>query len=120
MLVPPVCRTGQTKVYGVARHETAKIPCELEANPREVEFSWRFNNSMEMVDVPPNLVTSDQTRSQVSYTPDTDMEYGTLLCWGSNDQGAQQDACIFHVVPVGEWFIFSNFWYLLVLEKLLW
>ncbi|XP_025160189.1 nephrin isoform X4 [Harpegnathos saltator] len=97
----PVCQHGQTKVFGVARQETASIPCELEANPPEVSFTWKFNNTMEAVDIPQAHVTSDRTRSIASYTPMTELDYGTLLCWGSNDQGTQLEPCVYHIVPAG-------------------
>ncbi|XP_024883363.1 nephrin-like isoform X6 [Temnothorax curvispinosus] len=97
----PVCQHGQTKVFGVARQETARIPCELEANPSEVSFTWKFNNTMEAVNIPQAHVTSDRTRSTASYTPMTELDYGTLLCWGSNDQGTQLEPCVYHIVPAG-------------------
>lgn len=100
--VVPVCQHGQTRVFGVARQETASIPCELEANPPEVSFTWKFNNTMEAVDIPQAHVTSDRTRSTASYTPMTELDYGTLLCWGSNDQGGQLEPCVFHIVPAGK------------------
>ncbi|XP_020281650.1 nephrin-like [Pseudomyrmex gracilis] len=97
----PVCQHGQTKVFGVARQETANIPCELEANPPEVSFTWKFNNTMEAVDIPQAHVTSEHTRSIASYTPMTELDYGSLLCWGSNDQGTQLEPCVYHIVPAG-------------------
>jgi len=100
--VMPVCQHGQTKVFGVARQETAKIPCELEANPPEVSFTWKFNNTMEAVDIPQAQITSERTHSMAFYTPMTELDYGTLLCWGSNDQGTQLEPCIYHIVPAGE------------------
>jgi hypothetical protein len=100
--VVPVCQHGQTKVFGVARQETAKIPCELEANPPEVSFTWKFNNTMEAVDIPQAHVTSERTHSMAFYTPMTELDYGTLLCWGSNDQGTQLEPCVYHIVPAGE------------------
>ncbi|XP_014609285.1 PREDICTED: nephrin-like isoform X5 [Polistes canadensis] len=97
----PVCHSGQTKVFGVARQETTKIPCELEANPAEVSFTWKFNNTMEAVDIAQAHVTSVGTHSTASYTPMTELDYGTLLCWGSNDQGTQLEPCVYHIVPAG-------------------
>ncbi|XP_043490333.1 nephrin-like isoform X4 [Polistes fuscatus] len=97
----PVCHSGQTKVFGVARQETTKIPCELEANPAEVSFTWKFNNTMEAVDIAQAHVTSAGTHSTASYTPMTELDYGTLLCWGSNDQGTQLEPCVYHIVPAG-------------------
>ncbi|XP_053986545.1 protein sidekick-like isoform X3 [Hylaeus volcanicus] len=95
----PVCHQGQVKAYGMARQETMKIPCELEANPPDVSFTWKFNNTMEAIDIPQSQVTSERTRSTVSYTLMTEMDYGTLLCWGTNDQGTQLEPCVYHIVP---------------------
>ncbi|KAL6447972.1 hypothetical protein ACFW04_000191 [Cataglyphis niger] len=97
----PVCQHGQMRVFGVAKHESASIPCELEANPPEVSFTWKFNNTMEAVDIPQAKVTSDRTHSTVLYEPINELDYGTLLCWGSNDQGSQLEPCVFHIVPAG-------------------
>ncbi|XP_050487794.1 nephrin-like isoform X3 [Bombus huntii] len=97
----PVCHHGQVKVFGVARQETTRIPCELEANPPEVTFTWKFNNTMEAIDIPQAHVTSERTRSTASYTPMTELDYGTLLCWGTNDQGTQLEPCVYHIVPAG-------------------
>ncbi|KAM0733080.1 Protein turtle-like protein B [Formica fusca] len=97
----PVCQHGQTRVFGVAKHESANIPCELEANPPEVSFTWKFNNTMEAVDIPQAKVISDRTHSTVSYEPINELDYGTLLCWGNNDQGSQLEPCVFHIVPAG-------------------
>ncbi|XP_076302461.1 uncharacterized protein LOC143220754, partial [Lasioglossum baleicum] len=97
----PVCHQGQVKVFGVARQETARIRCELEANPPEVTFMWKFNNTMEAIDIPQAHVTRERTRSTASYTPMTELDYGTLLCWGTNDQGTQLEPCVYHIVPAG-------------------
>jgi len=36
----PTCAQNQKKVYGIAKQEDAKVMCTVDANPREVEFSW--------------------------------------------------------------------------------
>ncbi|XP_020707094.2 protein turtle homolog A-like isoform X3 [Athalia rosae] len=97
----PVCRPGQTKVYGVGRQETVKIICELEANPANVSFTWKFNSSMEAVDIAQAHVSSDRARSVASYTPMTELDYGSLLCSGTNDQGMQLEPCVYTIVPAG-------------------
>lgn len=86
----------------MARQETVRIPCELEANPRDVVFAWRFNNTMDAIDIPPGLISSEGSQSIVSYTPTSELDYGTLLCSGTNEQGAQSEPCVFLVVPAGE------------------
>ncbi|XP_054257717.1 nephrin-like isoform X2 [Macrosteles quadrilineatus] len=97
----PVCKPNQQTVVGVARHEVAKVLCELEANPPDISFTWRFNNSGETWDLPHSHVASEKTRSIASYTPRTEVEYGTLLCWGRNELGSQQHPCVFHIIPAG-------------------
>ena len=52
-LVAPYCKPDQVQVFGVAREETARISCEVIANPQTyVYFEWRFNTTGEMVDMP--------------------------------------------------------------------
>lgn len=69
--VAPICRPGQVQNYGVARKETAKIICELEANPHDVNFTWRFNSSanFEMMEIPLTSVVVDRAKSIAHYTP---------------------------------------------------
>ncbi|XP_045478028.1 synaptogenesis protein syg-2-like isoform X2 [Harmonia axyridis] len=98
----PVCRPGQQKIIGVARHETARILCELEANPPEVQFVWKFNNSAGTVDIPQNQVHTEKTRSTAAYKPVTTLDYGTLLCWGKNEIGVQTEPCVYYINPAGK------------------
>uniref|UniRef100_A0A1B0D6Y3 Ig-like domain-containing protein n=1 Tax=Phlebotomus papatasi TaxID=29031 RepID=A0A1B0D6Y3_PHLPP len=68
-----ICRPGQVQAYGVGRQETAKISCELEANPNDLNFTWKFNNSaMEFVDLPVSQMTVDRAKSIMHYTPMTE------------------------------------------------
>ena len=94
---------GQQKVHGVARQETARILCELEANPQDgIHFTWKFNNTAEVIDIPASHFTTDRSRSTAAYTPMTELDYGTLLCWGRNELGMQKAPCVYHVIPAGE------------------
>ncbi|KAK4885048.1 hypothetical protein RN001_001319 [Aquatica leii] len=107
----PVCRPGQPKIYGVARQEIAEIRCELEANPTDVQFTWKFNNtdnSILTVDLPQNLIVNDRARSIASYQPMTERDYGTLLCSGTNEIGDQREPCIFYINPAGKPDALSN------------
>lgn len=48
VLFAPVCKPGQTIIFGVARTEQIMIPCEVEAEPvTPINFRWFFNNSLE-------------------------------------------------------------------------
>ncbi|XP_042204299.1 nephrin-like [Homarus americanus] len=83
-----------------------RVKCEydiLYAHPKPMAFKWTFNNSGESVDIPQThiLVSGPQSKSTVSYTPNTELDYGTLLCWGTNAVGTQRYPCVFHVFPAG-------------------
>ncbi|KAK7080333.1 hypothetical protein SK128_019382 [Halocaridina rubra] len=97
----PVCRPGQMMYHGAARFEQVNIPCHLDAHPKPLAFTWTFNNSGESVEIPKSHIRVLGTYSTVSYTPNTELDYGTLLCWGTNAVGKQKQPCIFHVFPAG-------------------
>ncbi|XP_042862428.1 nephrin-like [Penaeus japonicus] len=97
----PVCRNEQMTYHGAARYEQVNIPCELDAFPQPHSFRWTFNNSGESVEIPQTKIHRLGSRSTVSYTPNTELDYGTLLCWGTNSVGLQRHPCVFHVFPAG-------------------
>ncbi|KAK7079664.1 hypothetical protein SK128_026615 [Halocaridina rubra] len=99
----PVCRPGQLMYHGAARYEQVNIPCQLDAHPKPTSFTWTFNNSGESVDIPQSHIQVSGTYSTVSYTPNTELDYGTLLCWGTNAVGKQKHPCVFHVFPAGKY-----------------
>lgn len=41
-------------------------------------------------------------RSVMPYTPQTQQDFGTLLCWAANEVGRQPEPCAYLVVPAGE------------------
>ncbi|XP_054713711.1 hemicentin-2-like [Uloborus diversus] len=96
----PVCKSDQKLLYGVARHEPVKVSCEVEADPSKAEFAWKFNNSVESMDVV--SFASEESRSIATYIPRTEYDYGTLLCWGRNSVGMQKEPCVFTVIPAGQ------------------
>ncbi|XP_042207122.1 nephrin-like [Homarus americanus] len=98
----PVCRNPQMTYHGAARYEQVNIPCHLDAHPKPVSFRWTFNNSGESVDIPQEHIHVKPSESTVSYTPNTELDYGTLLCWGTNAVGLQRRPCVFHVFPAGK------------------
>lgn len=101
--VAPVCRPGQETVQGVGRLETAKVLCEVEANPSDnVQYSWRFNNSLQTVNLERDQYTEEGSRSTASYTPLRPLDYGTLMCWASNEYGKQFEPCVYQVIAAGK------------------
>jgi Immunoglobulin domain len=89
-------------VHGVAKQERARIACNVDANPPDLTFRWTFNNSADSVDVQSALVSQTGTQSWLSYTPMTELDYGSLLCWASNRVGDQRQPCVFHIIAAGK------------------
>ncbi|KAK9301229.1 hypothetical protein QLX08_006314 [Tetragonisca angustula] len=104
IMYKPICVPEQKRIYGVARHEDARIVCSVEAYPSPDSFRWTFNNTEEMVDVPQARYKNSTRHSQsiLIYRPITEMDYGTVFCWASNTAGQQKNACIFHIIPAGK------------------
>ncbi|XP_073844947.1 uncharacterized protein isoform X2 [Musca autumnalis] len=99
----PVCRQGQRTIYSTGRQEMAKVACEIEANPPEASYIWKFNATLgETIDIPASLIAVDRGRSIAHYTPMTENDYGTLLCWASNEIGDQTEPCVYTIAPAGE------------------
>ncbi|XP_076260413.1 sidestep IV transmembrane protein isoform X2 [Rhynchophorus ferrugineus] len=97
----PVCIQEREEVYGALKQETVNLRCEVDANPPVATFHWTFNNSGDQTDVPSEKYTTEVTSSLLNYTPNTDLDYGTLLCYGENEIGRQKEPCIFQVVIAG-------------------
>ncbi|KAK6638830.1 hypothetical protein RUM43_007099 [Polyplax serrata] len=104
----PTCRDDREELHGALKHETVALKCEVDANPPLVTFQWTFNNSGDLNEVPVTRYTSSSTVSTLNYTPVSDMDYGTLACWGYNSVGHQKVPCIFQVVAAGHPFPLIN------------
>ncbi|CAG9837581.1 unnamed protein product [Diabrotica balteata] len=98
----PICVQDREELYGALKQETVILRCSVDAHPPVVAFHWTFNNSGDQSDVSPDKFTSEVTSSRLNYTPATDLDYGTLLCYGENEIGRQKDPCVFQVVVAGE------------------
>jgi hypothetical protein len=82
--------------------------CEVEAYPPPDSFKWSFNNTAETIDIPQGLYKtsavaggSSMSQSMLTYTPMTEMDYGTVMCWASNTAGQQKEPCVFHIIAAG-------------------
>ncbi|CAG9764806.1 unnamed protein product [Ceutorhynchus assimilis] len=99
----PVCREPDITVIGASLDETLKVHCDVSADPTDVTFLWQFNNSGESFDAqPPRSATSSRNISELTYTPKSQKDYGTLTCWGTNSIGRQVEPCVFQVVPASK------------------
>ncbi|XP_044744412.1 nephrin-like isoform X1 [Coccinella septempunctata] len=101
VMYAPTCTPKQINIYGVAKQEKAQITCQVDANPPDIQFKWTFNNSADSVDVAQSHIARSGTSSIVSYTPMTELDYGTLLCYASNKIGSQKVPCVFHIIAAG-------------------
>ncbi|KAM7314695.1 hemicentin-1 [Ixodes scapularis] len=97
----PVCKPGQKRLYGVSRLESVSVRCELEADPADVTFHWRFNSSSSGKRLTLASYSNALTHSTAVYSPNGEDDFGFLLCWGSNEVGKQLRPCNFSVVPAG-------------------
>lgn len=119
IMYAPVCKEGKSEVVvGALKQETVSLVCSVESHPAPVTFHWTFNNSGELVEVshsryshvsaPGTPSVADNLReyqqfhgSRLNYTPVTEMDYGTVACWASNQVGKQRTPCLFQVIAAG-------------------
>ncbi|KAL6432586.1 hypothetical protein ACFW04_006862 [Cataglyphis niger] len=126
IMYAPVCKEGKSEVVvGALKQETVSLVCSVESHPAPVTFHWTFNNSGELVEVPhsryshvsapgtpsvaDNLKEYQQFHgSRLNYTPATEMDYGTVACWASNQVGKQRTPCLFQVIAAGRPYALHN------------
>ncbi|XP_022241256.1 hemicentin-1-like isoform X1 [Limulus polyphemus] len=94
---PPQCKKDQKFIYAATMNEGVKISCELEADPTDVTFEWKFNSSGGVVDII-NFI-NDGATSYATIIPRNQDDYGSLYCWGTNIAGTQNNPCIYNVIP---------------------
>lgn len=88
---------------GATKGESVGLRCAVESNPTAFQFEWEYHgtsDSLGIVSLGKTVSLGDLSR--FFYTPQSELEFGTFLCWGSNTIGRQVQPCIFHVVAAGE------------------
>jgi hypothetical protein len=84
---------------GAAKGEHIGLRCAVDASPPALRFEWEFHGTGDAVDVVPvGREVSQGDLSRFLYSPQTDSEFGTFLCWATNDIGRQVQPCLFSVV----------------------
>ena len=106
--VAPVCARQQQLQYGAGRKEEISISCRVESYPEPTSFKWAFNRSSQVVDIAQNSHSRDGWTSTLSYLPQTELDFGSLLCWAQNDVGSMKVPCVIQVVPAGKRIIVVN------------
>ena len=104
------------QLYGALKQETVLLECEVESNPKPLQFHWTFNNSGDSSLVSQSRYTHSNFTSVIKYTPVSDLDYGTLACWAKNSVGYQKRPCIYQVVAAGKYFVNYMFLFLKVLK----
>ena len=100
ILHPPSCTSPHPSEVRVGLHQHTEVVCEVSALPSSpLTFRWVFRSAREEVDIPASQVTSLGLTSRVAYKPRTSLDYGTLLCWGENSVGVQEEPCRVHLLP---------------------
>jgi hypothetical protein len=98
----PSCKPNQKLVYGVSVGEEVTMSCELDSEPDDVEFRWAFNSTPHALTMPSSKVVNQKIQSFLTYTPQSESDYGTFLCWGRNSIGEQKNPCVYHVLQTGK------------------
>lgn len=97
----PACSPGQQLVYEVAKLSSVHVSCTMDANPdTELHFNWKFNTTANTVNIPASDITHEGFTSIAKYTPRTELDFGTLICWGANSVG-RGVPCVYHLLPIG-------------------
>ena len=117
----PICQPNQRILYGTARRSEAKISCKVDANPMPINFHWKFKTAnvkgsrgslinnpnigdgevidliKDMVDLPSNSYTIDNSESVLTYAAITEADYGYVYCLAENEIDKQKEECRFEV-----------------------
>ncbi|KAG5327446.1 NCAM2 protein, partial [Pseudoatta argentina] len=118
VMYAPFCKDGSsTQVVGALKHETISLVCGVQSKPPPTTFHWTFNNSGELMSVPAtkyaqvkpvSLITNHWHGSRLNYTPENDMDYGTVACWARNRIGVQRTPCLFQIIVAGKPYPLQN------------
>ena len=100
--VIPTCSSQQSYTQGVTKDKSVFISCLVDANPPEVNFTWKLNGSLVGQSVPLGEIKSSGTKSVINYTATVDHDYGTLLCSATNIIGEQKIPCVTQLIPAGK------------------
>ncbi|XP_022239380.1 nephrin-like [Limulus polyphemus] len=95
----PVCTHRRAKFYTAMIGELVRIECLVDADPDDVTFFWRFNNSRHDREILTH--TRFGLKSVARFSPVDESDFGTFTCKGENSVGMQKDGCKYILVSVG-------------------
>ncbi|XP_043217167.1 nephrin-like [Amphibalanus amphitrite] len=94
----PMCVSDTPTVLEAARGDSLNVSCHVASFPKPLRFRWSFNSSDALI--PQREFSSSLVNgSTLSYTPQLPSEFGTLLCWATNELGEQRAPCAYLVQP---------------------
>ncbi|RWS17015.1 protein turtle B-like protein [Dinothrombium tinctorium] len=93
----PVCKTNFIRIYGVSLHETVELKCDVDANPTQVTFQWKFQSDTDLI----SFYNMNDTSSTLHYTPRSSQDFGNIQCMAKNEVGLQQKPCTFSIILGG-------------------
>ncbi|GFY78687.1 nephrin, partial [Trichonephila inaurata madagascariensis] len=95
----PVCITHQQHTYGIVWQGKSNLTCSVEADPKEVTFTWTLSNLVieELAGAP----TPKGSKSILEYQTKTKRDYGPVQCYAKNAIGKMKEPCVFNIVPTG-------------------
>ncbi|KAI5740682.1 hypothetical protein M8J76_006082 [Diaphorina citri] len=107
-VIVPICKKDKDETFGALKQETVSLRCEVDSNPAPQTFYWQFNSAGVNQDLPGSRSTSFGSVSIYNYTPQHDMEYGSIDCFAENHIGKQVVPCRYQIVAAGRPFPLQN------------
>ncbi|KAK7078627.1 hypothetical protein SK128_023509 [Halocaridina rubra] len=105
IMFAPECSGSRNRTVSVIPTEEVKLHCLTEANPEQVNFIWKLNNTRGLQDFESSTFTNQGRNSTLSFRPITysgnTEDYGVVLCQGANKIGTQTEPCRFVISPAG-------------------
>ncbi|CAK1544724.1 unnamed protein product [Leptosia nina] len=97
----PLCHSREIKLIGAALQEPSSVECQVDAFPPPDTFEWTLNNSAGSIKVDADRFTvhAKEGKSVLTYTPVSDVDYGTLSCRATNLAGQQVSPCVYTLLP---------------------
>lgn len=94
----PTCQESRLQMVGTGAYEEVKLACKIRSSPDPTSFRWQLKSNGKVIDIPEHLIQVGDQHAILSYTPKTDFDYGTLMCWAKNPIGEQEKPCRFELV----------------------
>ncbi|TRY72296.1 hypothetical protein TCAL_11263 [Tigriopus californicus] len=92
----PVCQHGgESPQFGVVQGGNVTLQCDVLANPPVHQFRWWVNKDGKAIEVRPEDIRSLESSSSIVYSPESELDYGSVSCMATNTIGRQNHPCTF-------------------------